>query len=49
MACIDRCVPKYLETHEFVGKEIDTVRTAMTNAAAASTKPATPGSSAPSK
>jgi len=29
MACIDRCVPKYLETHELVGKEIDTVRRAF--------------------
>lgn len=22
MACIDRCVPKYVETHELVGKEL---------------------------
>ena len=29
MACIDRCVPKYLETHDIVGKEIDTVRRAF--------------------
>jgi len=29
MACLDRCVPKYLETHEIVGKEIDTVRRAF--------------------
>ena len=26
MACLDRCVPKYLETHDLVGKEIDAVR-----------------------
>jgi hypothetical protein len=29
MACLDRCVPKYLETHDLVGKEIDTVRRAF--------------------
>jgi hypothetical protein len=34
MACIDRCVPKYLEAHELVGKELDTVRQAMTGTAA---------------
>ncbi len=28
MACLDRCVPKFLETHELVGKEIDAVRAA---------------------
>ena len=22
MACIDRCVPKFLETHELMGKEL---------------------------
>jgi Tim10/DDP family zinc finger len=26
MACVDRCVPKYLETHEIIGKEIATIR-----------------------
>ena len=35
MACLDRCVPKYLETHELVGKEIDTVRRAFLGMAAA--------------
>lgn len=26
MACLDRCVPKYLETHEAVGKELAELR-----------------------
>jgi hypothetical protein len=29
MACIDRCVPKYLETHSLVGDEIDSIRRAL--------------------
>jgi len=29
MACIDRCVPKYLETHALVGNEIDLIRKAL--------------------
>ncbi len=35
MACIDRCVPKYLEAHELVGREIETVRSAFGGGGAA--------------
>ncbi len=35
MACLDRCVPKYLEAHELVGREIETVRNAFGGAGAA--------------
>lgn len=26
MTCIDRCVPKYLETHELVGRSLTAIR-----------------------
>ena len=29
MSCIDRCVPKYLETHALVGNEVDNIRRAL--------------------
>jgi hypothetical protein len=29
MSCIDRCVPKYLETHTLVGNEVDNIRRAL--------------------
>ena len=46
MACLDRCVPKYLEVHELVGKEIDSVRKAFVAPPPAPTPPAPPAAPA---